>query len=300
MTVSKETRKDIFDSLLVLSTKWSGRFDEVEFLKRIFELEQMPSNDNRYSTALDDILQHRVYNSTDWGNDWVFSDSRFNLVNCEDSVFLRFLCEMIHPAVRIDDQEVKQLIQIFNDILTKDGFEIVESTRIADRPVYQARQKIENRLISINSAKELAVKFDAEYLNKQVMRLEASVLDDPELAIGTAKEFVETCCKTILIERDVEINNNWNLSQLVKNTCKTLKLTPDDIPDTNDATETIKKVLGNLGAVTQGLAELRNDYGTGHGRDAKARGLNQRHAKLAVGSATTLAIFLFETHQDHS
>ena len=48
--------------------------------------------------------------------------------------------------------------------------------------------------------------------------------------------------------------------------------------------------------ITNGIAELRNSYGTGHGKDAKSKGLSPRHAKLAVGAATTLAIFLVETH----
>lgn len=48
----------------------------------------------------------------------------------------------------------------------------------------------------------------------------------------------------------------------------------------------------------QGLAELRNLYGTGHGKNGKRAGLTGRHAKLAVGAATTLALFLFETRED--
>ena len=46
------------------------------------------------------------------------------------------------------------------------------------------------------------------------------------------------------------------------------------------------------------LAELRNLYGTGHGKDGKAQLLMPRHAKLAVGAATTLATILFETHKE--
>src|SRR5947209_5042830 len=56
--------------------------------------------------------------------------------------------------------------------------------------------------------------------------------------------------------------------------------------------------LNNLATISQGLAELRNPFGTGHGKDAGSRGLNKRHARLAVGAATTLGVFLFETHQE--
>ena len=65
-------------------------------------------------------------------------------------------------------------------------------------------------------------------------------------------------------------------------------------------TETIQRLLSNLGAVAQGLSELRNLYGTGHGKHGKAKGLFARHARLAVGAAATLATFLLETHEDRA
>ena len=58
----------------------------------------------------------------------------------------------------------------------------------------------------------------------------------------------------------------------------------------------IKKLLANLGVVVQSLAEVRNLYGSGHGRGVKRQALHPRHARLAVGAATTLATFLLETH----
>jgi hypothetical protein len=86
------------------------------------------------------------------------------------------------------------------------------------------------------------------------------------------------------------------ITELVKTTARALSLTPDDIPDRVRASETIKRLLSNLGTLAQGIAELRNLYGTGHGRVASAKGLASRHAKLAVGAASTLAVFFVETH----
>ena len=115
---------------------------------------------------------------------------------------------------------------------------------------------------------------------------------------GTAKELIETCCKTILAERDVTVSKNSDISELVKQTAKVLKLTPDDIHDSAKAANTIRRLLSNLATITKGVAELRNKYGTGHGRIADSRGLSPRHAKLAVGAASTLAVFLVETHHE--
>jgi hypothetical protein len=101
----------------------------------------------------------------------------------------------------------------------------------------------------------------------------------------------------ILSDREVEYDRKWDLMDLVRRTREELNLVPNDIPDSAKAADTIRKLLGNLAAITQSLAELRNSYGTGHGHDGRAKGLSPRHARLAAGAACVLAKFLFETHQ---
>tara|TARA_R110002072_G_scaffold243698_2_gene402907 strand:- start:21322 stop:22167 length:846 start_codon:yes stop_codon:yes gene_type:complete len=140
--------------------------------------------------------------------------------------------------------------------------------------------------------------FDSPHLRKQIRRMQDSVEQDPWLAIGTAKELVETTCKTILEELGVEIPKKAEIKDLVKLVREELKLTPDDILEAAKASSTIKKMLSNLGTIAQGLAELRNPYGTGHGPTGNAKGLSPRHARLAIGSAAVLATFLLETYEE--
>lgn len=47
---------------------------------------------------------------------------------------------------------------------------------------------------------------------------------------------------------------------------------------------TVKAILGNLHGIAGNIAELRNAYGSGHGKNASDKGLTVRHANLAVGS----------------
>ncbi|MCX5933008.1 MAG: abortive infection family protein [Cyanobacteria bacterium] len=84
----------------------------------------------------------------------------------------------------------------------------------------------------------------------------------------------------------------------VLNNAKELKLVPEGIPDAARGADVIKNLLSNLGTIGNGLAELRGLYGTGHGKHGRSASLNARHAKLAVGAASTLAVFLFETHKE--
>jgi hypothetical protein len=299
MQISEITRRDIFDAIQLENFAWSGRLEESEFLSRLYDLNALPSSDPRYSDASDDIWKHRVANN-DWDDYWIFTDSRFLLHRGDDEILLRFLCETIHPVVRPDPTEAQRLLQLYNQLLGNDGFRLVEKTRISGRPVYVGRQVGIIQAPGLSAAKQVLVDADAGYVAQQITRMEAAVTNDPFLAIGTAKELVETCCKTILAKCEIEIPKSIELPKLVKLTCKELNLTPADISDQKKAAETIKVLLSNLAAITQGIAELRNSYGTGHGKDAKSKGLSSRHAKLAVGAASTLSVFLIETHEERS
>lgn len=151
--------------------------------------------------------------------------------------------------------------------------------------------------VNLEHLKE-TVAFDSKQLAGQIRRMEASVHTDPALAIGTAKELIETCCKTILAERGKSLPGKPDVPELTKATLKELKLVPDSIEDAARGSDVVKRLLQNLGTIGNNLAELRGLYGTGHGKHALADTLTPRHAKLAVGAAATLATFLFDTHRE--
>lgn len=138
--------------------------------------------------------------------------------------------------------------------------------------------------------------FDLPELHRQIQRMQSAVEEDPGLAIGTAKELVESVCKTILEQRHIPFADDADVGQLVKEVRKALGLIPESMPNAAKGAESIRRLLSNLGNVAQGLGELRNLYGTGHGKGGAVKGLSPRHARLAVGTAATLSTFLFETH----
>lgn len=293
--ISEATRRDIFDSLSIRSFNWSGRLKEPDFLARIFDIKSLPSTDGRFRDAYGDIWQHRI-NNYDWEEDWIFTDSRFNLLHCDDEIFLRFLCEMVHPVVRPDAEEAQEVCEEINVHLKRDGFRIMEATRLSGKPVFSAKAIEVFSVPSLDIAKQSFQVIDESYLSQQITRMESAIEADPALAIGTAKELIETICKTIISQRTGACPNNEKLSKLVRLVAEHLKLTPEGIPNEAKAAQTIKSILGSLSTITQGVAELRNEYGSGHGKEAGANGLTPRHAKLVVGVATTLAVFFWETH----
>lgn len=130
--ISEITRRDIWEALA--KVEWWGRLDEVTFLKRLYQLNWLPSTDSRFTDAEGDIVQHRVANG-DWERDWVFSDDRFELTNGSDETLLKFLSEMLHPAVRKPD-EAARLASMVNQLLRADGYQIVPQGTVSGRPVY--------------------------------------------------------------------------------------------------------------------------------------------------------------------
>ena len=294
--ISQITRRNIFDFIQLESIWWAGRLEEIDFLSRLYDLDSMKSYDCRFPNARGDIWQHRI-NNYDWEDDWIFNDDRFDLLNCNDVVFLNFLCEMIHPLIRVDRDEVKKLLKIFNDNLQADGFEIFEMMTISGKPVYSSKVKFIGKSSIEKKGSEIKNIFNAEYVSQQINLMESSIETQPYVAIGVAKELIETACKSIFVAKQQEYDKNWDLTRLMKETTKLLKLTPDDIPDETKASKSIKQILGSLSSVVQGIAEVRNEYGIGHGKDSKFKGLQPRHAKLAVGASSTLAIYLLETYE---
>lgn len=296
-SITEVTRRAIIDYLSV-GRHWSGTMQEDDFLGRIYDLKRMPTTDYRpgYENAAKDIWKHRVMNS-DWPDDWVFTDERFDLLFGPDEPFLKFLAETLHPVVRPDTDDALAMVAEYNSLLNIDGWEIRPIREISGKPVFSYRRAIDGSQLTLAEAKRVAERLSGHYIAQQVRRLHEAADKDAELAIGTAKEFLETVCKTILSERSVAISRNEDLPALVRTTVKNLAIIPAGIADHAQSEKTITVLLNNLGSVGQQLAEIRNHFGTGHGRSTDHIGLQKRHARLAIGAAATLAVFLYECHE---
>ncbi|MFA1538590.1 hypothetical protein [Actinomadura monticuli] len=136
--ITDVTRRRLREGLA--HTQWWGTLDEVEFLDRLYDLDNLPSHDPRFATAAMDIWQHCIHNPADWEGDWIWHDKRLGLTDTDsDETLLRFLVEMLHPAVLTDLAEVDRLQTFFNEMLVHDGYEIVPVDSISGSPVFAAR-----------------------------------------------------------------------------------------------------------------------------------------------------------------
>lgn len=166
---------------------------------------------------------------------------------------------------------------------------------------YQECKSILNKLkqstILNKETKKLKDVFNSDYIASQIDLMVKMQDDNPTEAIGKAKELIESCCKTILEKEGHIIGKDWDMTRLVDETFKLFGIMPKEISDDVKGAKSIKQVLGNLKAIAQGISELRNLYGSGHGKSSSFTGLEPRHASLAVGSSVTLVRFLWDSYE---
>lgn len=149
--ITEITRRDIFALFLYgmdimelfenkrIHYECNGRLSEIDFLKRIYDLNSLPSYDNHFENAEGDIWQHTV-NNDDYKAGWFFEDDRFELLNGDDEVLLKFLCAVFHPAVRFENGYWKEFLDEVNGLLRYDGYELYPESKISGRDVYGWRK----------------------------------------------------------------------------------------------------------------------------------------------------------------
>lgn len=137
--ITPVTRRDLRE---LLGGRWSGRLGGTEFLYRLYDLNGLPSEDSRFPTMTDDILQH-TENNDDWPADWIFTDARLQLD--DDEKLLRLLAETVHPEVVRDPRDVEHSVAEINALLLPDGFELFPAAAMSGRPIFSWRRTVPRR-----------------------------------------------------------------------------------------------------------------------------------------------------------
>lgn len=116
---------------------------------------------------------------------------------------------------------------------------------------------------------------------------------DPDGAITLARTLLESVCKLILDELEIDYQDDFDLPKLYRLTSEAIKLSPSQYTEV-----LIKQILGGCASVVTGLGSLRNKASDAHGRGKKAIRLSSRHAELAVNLSGTMSMFLVSTWKE--
>ena len=211
-----------------------------------------------------------------------------------------------------DLKEVRKIINVFEDVLndlnevedlwgndnSKVWLEKLRTLLIRDGFEFNSKKlSLVGQVANFEDLQNATDLLDKTHFQEYIERIKKSISNDPSLAIGSTKELVEATLKIILNKLNITFDKDDDVPKLLKSVQKALKLVPDEIDDAKKGADIIKILLSNLGQVVIKLTELRNLYGTGHGKENVRKGLNERHARLAVGAGITLSTFLLETFE---
>jgi hypothetical protein len=291
------TRRNIADQITVGKFLYPGRLDEPDFLGRLYDLDSLPSTDDRYSNARDDIWKHTVMNN-DWPADWVFGDRRFNLMQGPDEPFLAFLSETIHPAVRSNAADVQELLSIYNKALAADDYELIQVDDISGLPVFRGHRRLDGTGALREQGIAIKRYLDTIYIQGRLKLIQAAIHSQTDLAIGLAKELLETTCHSILLQQGKPIDKDWTVIRLLKETTSSRDFTPRGLPDAGKASTSVRQMLTGLASTVQAITELRNAFGSGHGKAADFKGLEPKYAKFVVSIVGEICLLLLGTNQE--
>lgn len=180
---------------------------------------------------------------------------------------------------------VAAVVAYLNARLILDGFEL----RLAGQRHRLVRNAVEAPAMA--DLKATIAAFDLDSVRRDFDR--ALMEGDPEDAITAACSTVESVCKCLLDLMGKPYPARQDIGGLVKEVSIHLNLSPAR----SDITQDIRQILGGLGTVAGGIGALRTHAGDAHGRGKGNARVDDRIARLAVHSASTLSLFFIATWQ---
>ncbi len=123
---------------------------------------------------------------------------------------------------------------------------------------------------------------------------------DPALAIGTAKELIESTVKVLLADLHQPIAKTDDLPALITRMHQARDADPTTVDPADPAAKPVKKILGGLKNQAIGIVELRNQVGTGHGRVAATTLTGTHPGRMAVDVASSYCGALLAIHAEYS
>lgn len=135
---------------------------------------------------------------------------------------------------------------------------------------------------------------DLGAVDAEVTRALAAVDADPPAALTAACALVEAFCKVYLEDHGLPLPKEQNVKPLWASVQGHLGLDPAAVP-ASVAEADLKRILGGLASVVDGLGAFRTHAGSAHGRGRTPYRVAPRHARVAVNAAHALVLFAVET-----
>lgn len=202
----------------------------------------------------------------------------------------------------IKDADDEKIIKLVSDLIAyidyKDLEEILPEEKLKTYPKLKALMSrfSSNNTYSTAMASSVKENFNDSYIANQLKIMMSLVDESPSDVIGKSKEILESCFKYILDEFGEGYSSSATIAQLRKQAFVKLNLDPkENISAKNN--DDVKRILNSFIQVVDGLNSLRNDKGTGHGKEPNYKELPARYAKLAMNASFTIVQFTWDTYR---
>jgi hypothetical protein len=143
----------------------------------------------------------------------------------------------------------------------------------------------------------MAERIDFDTARRDLDRALQAADRDPEIAVTAACAIIESVCRSILVELGLELPAKQDIGGLYRAVRDPLGLDPAKEGVAPEIVSDVKAVLSGLVTSVQGIGALRTHVGGAHGKERGFTRIDPRIAKLAIHSASAVALFLIETWQ---
>jgi len=174
--------------------------------------------------------------------------------------------------------------QKLQDTLTKYGLKYIQGGIVCQIGISSASQSLEQLLKTKN----------IPAIETEFKRALDEIENDPPASLTAACSIVESFCRVYIEEKKLNAPREVTIKPLWAIVAKDLGFDPRQLAD-----DDLKRILGGLSSIVDGVGALRTHAGSAHGRGKNEYTIQPRHARLAVHAAHTLVLFALETW-DHN
>lgn len=132
--LSQPVKRKLYE-LLVTPRHFIQDDEGFAVINKVWNLRNLPSQDDRYKDAYGDFKQH-IINNQDWEVDYVFIE-RLNLLSGAEDVFLKFVETFVDPEIRKDVRFIEDCVIQINNELKDSGYKLAITTYFENLPVYK-------------------------------------------------------------------------------------------------------------------------------------------------------------------
>lgn len=136
---------------------------------------------------------------------------------------------------------------------------------------------------------------DIPALELEFERALKNIENSPRESVSAACNILETLFKVYIHDEGLVMPSKMDLQSVWKVVREEMGFNASLVED-ND----LKKIISGVFSTVDGIGSLRSHASSAHGQGRNAYKLKPRHARLAVNSAHTLALFFIESWDDRS